>query len=57
MLAGALRSEMPRESFVAMPQVTAGTREIATMRALGFSRPAVFGTFVAESVAIALRRA
>ncbi len=48
---------MPRESFVAMPQVTAGTREIATMRALGFSRPAVFGTLVAESVAIALRRA
>jgi ABC-type antimicrobial peptide transport system permease subunit len=40
---------MARGSFVAMPQVTARTREIATMRALGFSRPAVFGTFVASA--------
>ena len=33
-------------------QVTARTREIATMRALGFSRPAVLASFVAESVAL-----
>jgi putative ABC transport system permease protein len=35
-------------------QVTARTREIATMRALGFSRGAVLASFVAESVALAL---
>jgi putative ABC transport system permease protein len=35
-------------------QVTARTREIATMRALGFSRPAVLASFVAESVALSL---
>lgn len=35
-------------------QVTARTHEIATMRALGFSRPAVLASFVAESVALAL---
>jgi putative ABC transport system permease protein len=35
-------------------QVTARTREIATMRALGFSRPAVLASFVAESIALSL---
>jgi len=35
-------------------QVTARTREIATMRALGFSRPAVLAAFVAESAALSL---
>jgi putative ABC transport system permease protein len=35
-------------------QVTARTREIATLRAVGFSRPGVLASFVAESVALAL---
>jgi putative ABC transport system permease protein len=35
-------------------QVTARTREIATLRAVGFSRPGVLVSFVAESVALAL---
>jgi len=34
--------------------VTARTREIATLRALGFSRPAVLASFVIESVVLAL---
>src|SRR5262249_21108210 len=34
--------------------VTARTREIATLRALGFSRPAVLVSFVIESVVLAL---
>ena len=35
-------------------QVTARTREIATMRALGFSRTAILASFVAESVALSV---
>ena len=35
-------------------QVTARTREIATLRAVGFSRPGVLVSFVAESIALAL---
>ncbi len=35
-------------------QVSARTREIATMRALGFSRTVVLGSFVIESVALGL---
>lgn len=35
-------------------QVTARTREIATMRAVGFSRSAILACFVAESVALSL---
>ena len=35
-------------------QVTARTREIATMRAVGFSRSAILASFVAESVTLSL---
>jgi putative ABC transport system permease protein len=34
--------------------VAARTREVGTLRALGFSRPAILGCFVAESLALAI---